>query len=63
MSVHLAGVGHFGLTHLALSSPLLTRLLEGQKPAKNPRPALEAVNEVTLEFVDTYLREQVGARR
>ena len=63
VSVHLAGVGHFGLTDLALSSPLLTRLLEGQRPAVDPRSGLEAVNEVTLGFLDTYLQEGVVAPR
>jgi dienelactone hydrolase len=63
VNVHLAGVGHFGLTDLALTSPLLTRLLEGHTPAMDPRSALQVVNEVTLEFVDTHLREPLVARR
>lgn len=63
VNVHLAGVGHFGLTDLALTSPPLTRLLEGHTPAMDPRSALRAVNEVTLEFVDTYLQEPLVTRR
>jgi hypothetical protein len=31
-TVHIAGVGHLGLTDLALSAPLLARLLDGQAP-------------------------------
>jgi dienelactone hydrolase len=56
VNVHLDGVGHVGLTDLALTSPLLTRLLDGQGSATDPRAALQEVNEVTLGFVDTYLR-------
>ncbi len=55
VSMHLAGVGHFGLTDLALTSPLMTRLLDGWRSTRDRRSALEAVNEVTLEFVETHL--------
>jgi len=60
-SMHLAGVGHFGLTDLALTSPLVTRLLDGQGSTRDRRSALEAVNEVTLEFVETHLQGEVVA--
>ncbi|MFU8839245.1 MAG: alpha/beta hydrolase family protein [Nitriliruptoraceae bacterium] len=60
VTVHLAGVGHFGLTDLALTSPLLTRLLDGENAASDPAAALLAVNEVTLDFVDTQLRDGAG---
>jgi len=59
--MHLAGVGHFGLTDLALTSPLVTRLLDGQGSTRHPRSALIAVNEVTLDFVETHLQGEVAA--
>lgn len=48
--LHLGGVGHLGLTDLALASPLLTRLADGTAPEYPPGP-LEALNRLVLEFL------------
>ncbi len=53
---HLAGVGHFGLTDLALSSPLLTRLMDGRRSEPNAATVLETVNRLSLAFLDDNLR-------
>lgn len=63
VNVHLGGVGHLGLTDLALTSPLLTRLLDGRRSAVDPREALQAVNAATLDFLDTHLQEPGLPRR
>jgi hypothetical protein len=55
VNVHIAGVGHLGLTDLALSSPLLTRLLDGHAPSADPRDALEELRRVCLDFLDAHL--------
>lgn len=53
---YLAGVGHFGLTDLALSSPLLTRLMDGRPSEPNVATVLETLNRVSLAFLDDNLR-------
>lgn len=35
----------------------LTRLLDGHRPVTDLRSALQAINEVTLDFLDTELRQ------
>lgn len=59
VSVHVSGVGHLGLTDLALSSPLLTRVLGGQ-PTHDARGVLQTLNQHCLEFLDAHL-EGTGA--
>ena len=56
LNYHLAGVGHFGLTDLALSSPLLTRLMDGRRSEPSAAAVLETLNRVSLTFLDEYLR-------
>ena len=55
-NVHISGVGHFSLTDLALASPLLTRIFNGQKSTTDPRYCLRMINKVCLEFFDCYLK-------
>jgi dienelactone hydrolase len=55
-NVHITGVGHLGLTDLALTSPILTRLLDGQQSAAASIRCLTAINTVVLDFFDTYLK-------
>ncbi len=55
-NVHISGVGHFSLTDLALASPLLTRIFNGQKSTTDPRYCLRIINKVCLEFFDCYLK-------
>lgn len=57
-NVHISGLGHLGLTDLALSSPLLVRLADGAKPTRDSVEGLRIINEVCLEFFDTYLKNQ-----
>ena len=56
-SLHLGGAGHFSLTDLALTSPLLVRLLEGKQPAMDSETYLKALNAACLSFFDRYLKE------
>lgn len=56
VSLHLPGAGHFSLTDLSLSSPLLTRLLEGGQPGTDSEAYLKAVNTACLDFFDRYLK-------
>ena len=55
-NVHITGIGHLALTDLSRTSPLITRMLDGRKPAKSPEQALEILNRVCLAFFDCYLR-------
>lgn len=57
-SVYIRGVGHFTLTDLALTSPFLTRIFNGQKSTADTRYCLEVINKVCLEFLDCYLKEK-----
>lgn len=55
-TLHIEGVGHLHLTDLSLSSPFLTRLLNGHPSTGDPREALELLNRRVLEFFDEHLR-------
>ena len=55
-NVHIKGVGHLTLTDLALSSPFLTRIFNGQKSTTNTEYCLRVINKVCLEFFDCYLK-------
>lgn len=55
-NVHLKGSGHFSITDLALSSPGLTRVLNGVKTTVDPTECLKEVNRITLDFFDRYLK-------
>lgn len=57
-NVHISGAGHFTLTDLALTSPFLTRMLNGQKSTADAGYCLETINKVCLEFFDCYLKGQ-----
>jgi len=56
INVHINGVGHLTLTDLALSSPLLTRIFNGQKSTTNTEYCLKVINKVCVEFFDCYLK-------
>ena len=53
----IAGTGHYDYSDLPLLSPLLTRLV-GAKGPINGRLVARIINEYTLAFFDTYLRER-----
>ena len=55
-NVHIQGVGHFTLTDLALASPILTRILNGQKSTTNSTACLKEINQLSLGFFDFYLK-------
>lgn len=55
-NVCISGVGHFTLTDLALASPLLTRIFNGQKSTTDTEYCLKTINRVCLEFFDCYLK-------
>lgn len=54
-NVHLDGVGHLGLTDLALASPLLTRILDGHPSSADARDALRELNLICRRFLDEHL--------
>lgn len=55
-NVYISGVGHFTLTDLALTSPILTRVLNGQKSTTDTEYCLKTINKVSLEYLDCYLK-------
>jgi len=55
-NVHISGAGHLTLTDLALTSPFLTHMLNGQKSNTDAEYCLKTINKVCLEFFDCYLR-------
>lgn len=57
-NVHITGVGHLGLTDLSLTSPILTRLFDGQQSSAAAIRCLTAINTVVLDFFDAYLKDK-----
>jgi hypothetical protein len=55
-NVYIRGTGHLDLTDLAIVSPILTRLLNGQESTTDARYTLKIINKVSLEFFDSYLK-------
>lgn len=55
-NVYIRGVRHFTLTDLSLTSPLITRILNGQKAMTDTKYCLETINKVCLEFFNCYLK-------
>lgn len=55
-NVYINGVGHLALTDFALTSPFLTRIFDGKRPAKEAVYCLEVINKVSLEFFNSYLK-------
>ena len=55
-NVYISGVGHLTLTDFALTSPLLTRILDGQKSTTDAVYSLKTINKVSLEFFNVYLK-------
>ena len=59
--IDFMGTNHLSLTDLALSSPLLTSLLNGSVPSvagpdSNPLSTLEKLNATVLEFFNVFLK-------
>jgi len=59
-NVYMRGAGHLSLTDLALTSPFLTRILNGQKASIDTEYCLAAINQIALEFFDCYLKGKGG---
>ncbi|MCL6572028.1 MAG: acetylxylan esterase [Bacillus sp. (in: Bacteria)] len=55
-NVHISGVGHLTLTDLALTSPFLTRILNGHKSTTDTEYSLKTINKLSLEFFNSYLK-------
>lgn len=55
VNVHVAGSRHLGLTDLALTSPLLTRLLNGGRQAADAVDVLTELNRLMLGFLQANL--------
>lgn len=55
-NAHITGAGHFTLTDLALTSPFLTRIFNGQKSTATTEYCLKVINKVCREFFDCYLK-------
>ncbi len=53
---HIEGTYHFSLTDLSLTSPIITRLLNGSPSTKGSRETLKKINTLSLEFFDNYLK-------
>lgn len=56
MNVYISGVGHLALTDFALTSPFLTRILDGQKSTTDTLYCLKTINKICLEFFNSYLK-------
>jgi len=54
--VYISGTGHLTLTDFALTSPILTRILNGHKSTTDTQYCLKIINKVCLEFFDSYLK-------
>ena len=57
-NAHMGGVGHLGLTDLALSSPFLVQLLDGIQATAKSTESLGVISRLSLEFFDGYLKDQ-----
>ncbi len=55
-NIHIEGVGHLHLTDLSLSSPFLTRVLNGHPSTGDARAALTELNGHALRFFNTHLK-------
>jgi hypothetical protein len=55
-NVYIEGSGHFSLTDLSLTSPLITRLLNGFHTKTKARESLTIINEESVKFLDNNLK-------
>ena len=55
-NTYLQGTGHLSLTDLALTSPILTRILNGHPTQTAARVGLIKINQIALEFFNRYLK-------
>lgn len=57
-NVRISGAGHFSLTDLALSTPIITRMLDQVPSPADATYCLTTINRVALAFFDCYLKDQ-----
>jgi len=55
---YISGTGHFSLTDLSLSSPLLNRMLNGFHSSRDSEEVLRMVNQYSLAFFDRWLKNK-----
>jgi dienelactone hydrolase len=55
---HISGIGHLSLTDFALTSPILTRMIDGQKSTEDITETIKLINQISLSFFDSYLKEE-----
>jgi acetyl esterase/lipase len=55
-NLHIDGTGHFSLTDLSLTSPIMARLLNGFRSTRNSRGVLAIINKESLAFFNQYLK-------
>ena len=60
VNAHISGVGHLGLTDLALSSPFLVRLLDSTPVPGNGVEHLHVINRLCLEFLSEAVDHHRG---
>ena len=56
-SVCIQGTGHFSLTDLSLTSPVLTRMFNGFASSVDAEYCLKIINRQCLQFFDSYLKD------
>lgn len=57
-NVYIKGSRHFSLTDLAITSPYLTSMLDGQASEVDTYYCLKTINQLSLNFFDCYLKKQ-----
>lgn len=55
-NAYISGVGHLALTDFALTSPFLTRVLDGKKSTTETVTALRTINRISLDFFNSFLK-------
>ena len=55
-NVYISNAGHLSLTDLALTSPILTRILNQQSSSRDSYETLKIINRVSLAFFDSFLK-------
>jgi dienelactone hydrolase len=55
-SEHIHGAGHLALTDLALSSPILVRLLDRTPTTRDSDEVLQIISRLSLDFFDAFLK-------
>mgnify|MGYP001167411070 CR=1 FL=1 len=56
VNLYFPGRGHFSLTDLSLTSPILTKFLEGGQTTRGAAVYLQEINQACLEFFDRYVK-------